>query len=275
MSTDYVLDWLSTVPDAYSKSPAVARPRKRQRIHPPTPESSQNHSDDDNPITKIPKMADSETGSPSKRSAPAGDLDETPRPPRSTKRVQTAGSESSYSLSNHSQASSGRLSPQKQIHALGLNPQGLNFEDLVLFEDMPPSLETLLEKVDTIMEGHGILSPAMRDLMISSSHEHKDLKWVRRGDAYFDASRDEVGHTPLPLDVMDVLSAAAECSRSTHPEVNWNLEVHQRVLSLAFRPRGEELFKHLVNFMGRYILPTPTQQWNQADSLQHHSSDYP
>ncbi|KAK7428387.1 hypothetical protein QQZ08_005144 [Neonectria magnoliae] len=101
------------------------------------------------------------------------------------------------------------------------------------------------------MEGKGIISSSGREALELAAQSHKDLKWVSRGSEYFSDNRDKVKHTLSPEAVLSVVAAAAECSTYGHPEANWNLEVHQRVLELAFRPPGQAAFEHLVNFMGR------------------------
>ncbi|KAF5707390.1 hypothetical protein FMUND_11148 [Fusarium mundagurra] len=100
---------------------------------------------------------------------------------------------------------------------LKLDARGIEFKDLVLFDDRPGELEDLLEAIDLVMEG-------------------KD--------------RDFIGHTPSLDDVSRILAAAAECSSISHHEVNWIMEVHQPVLSLAFRPPAQAPYTHLVNFLG-------------------------
>ncbi|KND86218.1 hypothetical protein TOPH_09160 [Tolypocladium ophioglossoides CBS 100239] len=199
--------------------------------------------------------------SPSKRQNPSDD--ETPRASHH-KRIQTPGSESSYSLSDQSRRSfqsserSGRLSPQKHMRTLKLNPKGVKFGDLSHSDDKPPSLEALLETVDVIMEGRGIVATSAREALTLAARSHKDLKWACRGGDYFSDSPDIVGCTPPPEAVLSVMAAAAECSTCGHPEANWNLEVHQRVLELAFRPQGQSITTAAI--MPEYGTPSPSKK---------------
>jgi hypothetical protein len=145
---------------------------------------------------------------------------------------------------------SGQSSPRKQLQSLKLDARGIEFKDLVLFDNKPGELEDLLEAIDLVMEGKGIASTLQQDALISASRSLKDFRWAARGGDYFSADRDIIGHTPSPEDVSRVLAAAAECSSNSHHEVNWNMEVHQPLLSLAFRPPDQAPYSHLVNFMG-------------------------
>ncbi|KAM0190611.1 hypothetical protein ACHAPI_009367 [Fusarium lateritium] len=194
-------------------------------------------------------------GSPFKRQTPATNEEQpederTPRP----KRVRSRRSESEHSLSSHlsyySSQVSGQSSPRKQLQSLKLDPRGIDFQDLVLFENKPQGLEELLDAIELIMEGKGIVSTSQQEELTKASKLSKDFKWARRGGDYFSDDRDSIGHTPSPDAVSRVLAAAAECSSNSHPEVNWNMEVHQPVLSMALRPSNQGLHSHLVNFMG-------------------------
>ncbi|KAH7261572.1 hypothetical protein BKA59DRAFT_539321 [Fusarium tricinctum] len=131
-----------------------------------------------------------------------------------------------------------------------LDPRGIDFQDLVLFENKPQGLEELLDAIELIMEGKGIVSTSQQEELTKASKLSKDFKWAGRGGDYFSDDRDSIGHTPSPDAVSRVLAAAAECSSNSHPEVNWNMEVHQPVLSMALRPSNQGLHSHLVNFMG-------------------------
>ena len=102
-----------------------------------------------------------------------------------------------------------------------------------------------------MMEGKGMVPPSLRQPLLDAAQSHKDLRWASRSNDYFADIRDSYGHTPSPDTVLRAVAAAAECSAHAHPEANWNLEVHQRVLELAFRPPDQPPFRQLVNFMGR------------------------
>lgn len=263
MQEESIRNWMNAIPDVSQQVPTSTTSRKRRRVQSITPANSDKCSHDNNiPFIETPYMSPPSTRAEGSKRLPPNDdentpmdNDPTPRAPRS-KRLQTARSESSYSLSAQSQESSGRLSPIKLIQVLELDPRGLRFDDLSHFHTLPPSIDALLEEMEVIAEGQGIVSPMMKGELMEASQTHRDFKWVSRRDGYFDSKREGVGHTPSPRKVMDVLAAAAECSTSMHPEVNWNNEVHQRLLSLAYRPRDRDPFGNLVNFTGTYVRPS-------------------
>ena len=249
MSSASIRRWLRHIPDHnISKDHDLERLSKRPRYqHPVTPEPS-----DDCFFTEMPPAQQA----PSKRQNleisgdKTADFDKTPRP----KRSRPLRSESKHSLSSHlsyhsSQVSS-QSSPRKQLQSLKLDARGIEFRDLVLFDDKPAELEDLLNAIDVVMEGKGIISTLQEDALVSASKSSKAFKWAAQGGDYFSEDRDLIGHTPSPEDVSRVLAAAAECSSNFHHEVNWNMEVHQPLLSLAFRPPDQLPYSHLVNFMG-------------------------
>jgi hypothetical protein len=119
----------------------------------------------------------------------------------------------------------------------------------VLFEDKPSELEDLLDEIELVMEGKGIVSTSQQDALMAASRSSKDFKWAARGGSYFSTERDAIVHTPSPEDVGKILAAAAECSSNSHHEADWKMEVHNLLLSLAFRPPAQGLYTHLVNFM--------------------------
>ncbi|KAI3571339.1 hypothetical protein IWW34DRAFT_709897 [Fusarium oxysporum f. sp. albedinis] len=249
MSSASIRRWLRDIPDHnISKDHDLERPSKRPRHqHPVTPEPSE-----DCFFAEMPPAQQS----PSKRQNleisgdETADIDTTPRP----KRSRPLRSESEHSLSSHlsyhSSQVSGQSSPRKQLQSLKLDARGIEFRDLVLFDDKPAELEDLLDAIDLVMEGKGIVSTLQQDALVSASKSSKAFKWAARGGDYFSEDRDAIGHTPSPEDVSRVLAAAAECSSNSHHEVNWNMEVHQPLLSLAFRPPDQLPYSHLVNFMG-------------------------
>jgi hypothetical protein len=249
MSSASIKAWLREIPDNRHQYTHLRRPRKRQRRqHPVTPDPSE-----DCAFAMPPRR-----GSPSKRQTPATNEEQpederTPRP----KRVRSGRSDSEHSLSSHlsyhSSQVSGQSSPRKQLQSLKLDPRGIDFQDLVLFENKPQDLEELLDAIELIMEGKGIVSTSQQEELTKASKLSKDFKWAGRGGDYFSDDRDSIGHTPSPDAVSRVLAAAAECSSNSHPEVNWNMEVHQPLLSMALRPSNQGLHAHLVNFMGRSV----------------------
>ncbi|KAK7429776.1 hypothetical protein QQZ08_003621 [Neonectria magnoliae] len=255
-----VFDWLDTIPQdidyAYrittfpADNPSPPS-RKRRRFNPPTPESSHHG-------CQSKKMPTSRKGSPSKRSFDFYDDEEeteqTPRAPRSNKHVQTpkSGSLSFASSQSERSARSGQSSPSKHFNALERSARGVVSRELSRFHPQPPALEALLDEIDVIASGQGILPVSDRETFNSlNNEEHWDLKWARKGsssDICFSTEREKLGYTPSPALVLDILFAAAECNENSHPEATWNTEVHQRVLETALRkgaPRGS----HLVNFV--------------------------
>ncbi|KAF9771628.1 hypothetical protein IL306_010729 [Fusarium sp. DS 682] len=249
MSSASIRDWLKNVPDHYiSNDLDIKRPPKRQRHqHPATPDLSE-----DCFLAEMPPAQSSQTKRQNLQISNDEnlDIDTTPRP----KRSRPLRSESEHSLSSHlsyhSSQVPGQTSPRKQLQSLKLDARGIEFKDLVLFDDKLGELEDLLEAIDLVMEGKGIVSTLQQYALISASRSSKDFKWAARGGDYFSADRDTIGHTPSPEDASRILAAAAECSSSSHHEVNWNMEVHQPLLSLAFRPPDQAPYTHLFNFMG-------------------------
>ncbi|KAF5698039.1 hypothetical protein FMUND_15215 [Fusarium mundagurra] len=177
------------------------------------------------------------------------DIDTTPQP----KRSRPLRSESEHSLSSHlsyhSSQVSRQSSPRKQLQSLKLDARGIEFRDLVLFDDKPAELEDLLDAIDLVMEGKGIVSTLQQDPLVSASKSSKAFK---------------------------ILAAAAECSSNSHHEVNWNMEVHQPLLSLAFRPPDQLPYSHLVNFMGTiYIEPGNDSSRSAKDAISRCQRDLP
>ncbi|KPM45272.1 hypothetical protein AK830_g1304 [Neonectria ditissima] len=260
-----VFDWLDTIPHDSDYTPQLPCPadnpapsRKRRRFSPPTPESSKNG-------RKAKRMPPSRRdGSPSKRSFDSyddeHDNEQTPRAPRSNKHVHTPKSGSLSLASSQSEKStrSGQSSPSKHFNALERSARGVVSRELSKFHPQPPALEALLDEIDLIATGQGILPASDRDTYNSlENEEYWDLKWARKGatsDRYFSSERQSLGYTPSPDLVLDILFAAAECNGNSHPEATWNTEVHQRVLETALRQpklRGS----HLVNFVATTTAP--------------------
>ncbi|SPJ87904.1 uncharacterized protein FTOL_12373 [Fusarium torulosum] len=248
MSSASIQEWLQDITNYRNKDIDVERPLKRQRRqHPVTPDPSE-----DCRFAEMPPARPSPTKRQNSQISNNEDLDndKTPRP----KRARSLRSDSEHSLSSHlsyhSSQVSGQSSPRKQLQNLKLDARGIEFRDLILFEDKPSELEDLLDKIELVMEGKGIVSTLQQDALLAASKSSKDFKWAARGGTYFSADRDAIGHTPSPEDVGRILAAAAECSSNSHHEANWNMEVHQPLLSLAFRPPAQGPYTHLVNFMG-------------------------
>ena len=140
------------------------------------------------------------------------------------KRSRTPRTESSSSLfSDRSGQSerSGRLSTQKHIQVLQLNPVGIRFQDLSTFDNQPPVLEALLDTIDVMMEGKGIVPPSLRRPLLDAAQSHKDLTWASRSNDYFADLRDSYGHTPSPDTALHVLAAARrmQCARTSRRQL--------------------------------------------------------
>lgn len=180
--------------------------------------------------------------------------DETP----CIRRVQTSTSERSYS-SDHSASSSRRAgrtaSLQKQLRLLQLNPRGLDVRDMYdvkYTKARPQTLQTLLGDIDAFSDGHGIVAKDAQHALEKAAGSDSRFSWaLRPGALHVSHEKDLAGRTPPPGAVRKVMNAAAECSTKQHPEANWNLEVHQQILDMAFRPTEESEFVNLIDFMGR------------------------
>ncbi|EXK76784.1 hypothetical protein FOQG_18478 [Fusarium oxysporum f. sp. raphani 54005] len=267
---DSILSWLAALPSE-TKSPAALEepirkpPSKRRRVEPLTPEASiMSHN--------------SQPGSPSKRSIEdSAHEDLTPKPLRN-KRPKSLRSESSCSLpasqsQYHTSTKSGQSSPLRDLNTLEHDENGLKPRDLSTFHPQPPSLEALLERIDVFAYAEGILplaSQAMLEML--DAEEYWDMKWARlgpRSNKHYSPDRDALGCTPMPDAVRQIVSQAAECSENNHPEVNWNISVHSRVLDMAFEPSGSR--PGLIGSMGRvdfciYIDPKKDPSYGEAES---------
>ncbi|KAM0742682.1 hypothetical protein ACQRIT_002859 [Beauveria bassiana] len=211
---------------------------KRRRLNPITPPCS-GPNDDGN-------MA-----SPTKRPSD----DETPR----AKRVQTGLiPERSYpslsSASEQSTSSRRTASPQKHLRALALNPRGLDVRDMYDVKDAkarPQTLRTLLLDIEAFSDGEGIVARDAQEALAKAAVADDRFAWaLRAGAAHVSDDKDLLCRTPPPSAVRKVMKAAFQCNRMGHPEANWNLEVHQRIFDMAFRPTEETDFENLVDFMG-------------------------
>ncbi|OAA41833.1 hypothetical protein ISF_09761 [Cordyceps fumosorosea ARSEF 2679] len=176
------------------------------------------------------------------------------------KRLQTSlsgrsrHSVSSVSDKPLSQRSTRTPSPQKQLRKLQLNPRGLDVRCLSgVAGSRPLALQTLLEHIETFAIDQGIVARDMEEELTKAAASDARFKWALRAGAPH-VSDDEglAGRTPSPGAVRKVMKAARECDEKHHPEANWNLEVHQRILDMAFRPaeEGETETSNLIDFMG-------------------------
>jgi len=150
---------------------------------------------------------------------------------------------------------SGCSSPSKQWNALERGAKGVIPRELSTFQNQPPSLETLLYKIDLISAGQGILPLSERETFNRLDGEaYHDWKWTRRGrmsDMHFSNERQHLGHIPPPDTVHGILYQAAFCNNSGSSEADWNTEVHHRVLEAALRPLNGPSTAQLINFRSR------------------------
>ncbi|KAK7425030.1 hypothetical protein QQZ08_008306 [Neonectria magnoliae] len=195
-------------------------------------------------------MASSQRGlSPSKRTHGDSqaerddDAQETPRP--SGRRIKTPRSESGTSTAStqpRSQTSekSGYSSPTKQLRALEHHTRGVIQGELSAFRHKPASLEALLDQIDLVSSGIGILPASQRGKFDQLDDEtYSDFKWTRHpvfSNIYFSVERDKLGDTPPPETIQRILHQAAYCNSKGCSEADWNVEVHHRVLEAALRP---------------------------------------
>ncbi len=218
---------------------------KRRRLNPITPPASD----------KTRKMASPTRSDRSSQKRPLDD--ETPRARRI--QVRRGAPASSSGLGHDSLPSerppssqrSGRLSPKKQLRSLQLDPAGLDVREFDSFRDMPEELETMLDRIAAFSDGKGIVASAVQDALAEAAVTDRGFRWALRGsDHLSDDPAAAEGCTPLPKDVRGAVDAAVECSTRSHPEANWNMEVHAQILRMAFQPVSKSKYTHLVNFMG-------------------------
>ncbi|KAK1774257.1 hypothetical protein QBC45DRAFT_458852, partial [Copromyces sp. CBS 386.78] len=146
--------------------------------------------------------------------------------------------------------SSSTRSPQKAWDRLEIF-EGLARRNLSLLElDLPSPLVDLLEVVEPLTSGIGVISPSAKDAI--TSHPRPIIS-IGIDDSKYSARRDTYGPTPSTEHVLNILEAAANCEQNSHHESTWNTEVHQRVLETALRFRSSNqpksnLFAQPVNF---------------------------
>lgn len=246
-----IRSWLQNIPDNCSPDTSAGRPHKRRRQqHAVKADSSEHCAFAAKPTAQILLSKYLVPGTDEEQR----DDDIITRLKRARSvRTGSGFSLSSY-LSNQSLSQvSGQISPRKQLQSLSRDPQGVLFREFIAFYEKPkpPDLTKLIDDIELIMLGKGIVSKSRREDLTNASKLSKAFRWVTMGGEFFSDERDLIGHTPSPKDVCRVRDAAEECSRNDHPEISWNMEVHQLVLSIAFRPSDQRLHTHLVNFMSR------------------------
>ncbi|EXK76353.1 hypothetical protein FOQG_18905 [Fusarium oxysporum f. sp. raphani 54005] len=243
MHDGQILEWLKNLPlkaQSHAKTSIVSRKRRRA---PPTPDSSDS------------AMPSSRGGSPNKRMrrmVEYGDTSEQ-ETPRATKiRAQTPSSSrgsiphlSSESASQDSRAS-GRTSPRKHLLVLEGRNDGIRIQDLAGLQHPDLKLQAFLKMMRNISRGRGILPRSMQPATLLGVDPA--FLEIAEDDACFSDEREKAGPCPALESVLEALEAAIECSENLHAESTWNIEVHQKLLGLAFRPSGQSKFSHSVNF---------------------------
>lgn len=159
MSTSSILAWLDKIPaEAQPSDQEDAGPAKRRRLNPPTPDPSTS-----------PTMSGSvaRDTSPGKRKGRAD-----PGTPSSAKRARDLRSEVNLPPSEISATGSGRLSPTKQFQLYKMQPNGPDFKDLSQLSNKPKPLRTLLAKIDNVMDGFRIISPAQKSELEAAAEKY-------------------------------------------------------------------------------------------------------
>ncbi|KAM3438946.1 hypothetical protein MY4824_003016 [Beauveria thailandica] len=245
MHLNQIQHWLDAT-ELISNHDNNDRKAKRRRLNLPiTPPSSDTrpHDNMDSP---------SRGGNPSKRPFDDG----TPRPKRAQTSISRRSCPSLSSASDHSPSSSRRLgrtpSPQKQLRKLQLDPSGLDVRGLSeVTGNRPLALQTLLDDIESFADGQGIVARDTEEGLTKAANSDPRFRWaLRPGALHVSGDEGLVGRTPSPGAVRKVMKAALECDAKHHPEANWNLEVHQRILDMAFRPAEESEIGNLIDFMG-------------------------
>ncbi|KAF5019921.1 hypothetical protein F66182_8061 [Fusarium sp. NRRL 66182] len=222
---------------------------KRRRLNPLTPDASQSDNRSSSMTSSQPSL------SPSKRSRldsqPDRDddhLQETPRPGRRVKIPRSESGTSLASSQSRSQASerSGYSSPTKQLNALELHKRGVIPRTLSVFRHKPPSLKALLDRINLVSSGIGIIPVSQRSVFDQLDNEvYSDFDWTKdtvMGAMCFSDQRDKLGDTPLPDTIQMILHQASYCNSQGCSEADWNVQVHHRVLEAALRPHwGNQL----------------------------------
>ncbi|RGP71216.1 hypothetical protein FLONG3_7166 [Fusarium longipes] len=229
MSLDFEIEtWIQDIDQSSKPTTREEEPSlKRRRLNNFTPNASQSE-----------KKMDSvrRRSHHSSKRAHSDDFD-TPRPRR---RVRTPRTESGTSLSLTQSRASELSSPTEQLRALQLHNEGVVAKQLSAFHDKPATLETLLDKIDLVSSGIGILPTSHVSLFSHLDKEtYNDFKWTQNpvlSKFLFSDDRDEIGQTPSPETVQWVLHEAAFCDSKGCSKTDWNTEVHHRVLEAALRP---------------------------------------
>lgn len=243
-----ILDWLHNVSDTPQPN-SQPYPQPDQSNH---PSSSLKRRRPLTPETTIDNMSSIHDGTPRKHKRPtvARDQDMTPRPIQ--KRIQTADSESDYSVLSASRSQSqsqrsGSQSPRKQLDLLKDYDRGVEIRPMATLKQPSAALRGFREKMSLSSMGIGILPLASKEPIYA--HIAKDASAETVPDFSFSEERHHIGHTPPLEAVLAVLEEALECESRYHGEAQWNVEVHSEILRMALRPPGRPSFSNLVNYM--------------------------
>lgn len=230
-----------------SADSTTSRTSKRRRLNPRplTPDPSVNSHDNSHAID-CGMSASRRTTSPSKRSEPEpgpGGAETTPQSKRFRADIEFAPSEVSLA------SASGRQSPSKQIRTLRHQSDGIEYRELSDFTNKPPSLLQILDSIDSVMEGQGILPAAHKDALSQAAKEYQtEFRWAAKENTYhFSTTREHLGVVPSVQEVLDILDKAAECSQGEHPEDNWNKFVHAPLLEFGLRQSGQRTKNQFIS----------------------------
>ncbi|KZL85757.1 hypothetical protein CI238_10890 [Colletotrichum incanum] len=270
-----ILDWLSTLPPTPQGQPDLdrRRSRKRKRIsnflppyHLPSPPFDQD--------TMNPREVGTAPDTPLRKSASrlspngnAAEVDvETPRGPRvdplqvarqtaqsdassiaSSLSEQTSMSEQALSeqTSSTSKKRKRQSSPRKQSNLITIQ-NAMNHRSFEGEISPPPALGHLLDTIEILARGIGIVSPA-KEASVRAEAEastSRQFRWVRdetfasdpvipTSTSPFPLNRDELGQTPSIQTVRRVWSSAFEGDRDNHEEGQWNRVVYGKLPDIA------------------------------------------
>ncbi|KPM43211.1 hypothetical protein AK830_g3352 [Neonectria ditissima] len=177
------------------------------------------------------------------------DHEQTPRPPLRRRRpIPSDASSLSYVTRSSKSGLSGASSPRKHLAAMALSDSGVQFRKMTDPSLLPPTLAATRAKLVQYTRGRGIFGTSVKDSLLAGSLLHPDLQVLQSDpEFYLSSSRDDLGSTPSPEDVLYLFECDGECSRLDCSEFAWNNEVHFPLLSLALRPRIiGSVFKRLI-----------------------------
>lgn len=215
--------WLDTLSDGYDynkpetpQSHEDKEPlRKRRRFNPPTPKTSQTSRTTGRRVDSSYRQPSLNKRELSKEGDFGNESQETPHPHH--RQLKPPRSESSCSLASPSTTGSTKSSSLiKQISTLERSSRGVVSRELSTFQPQPESLESLLERVDLISAGQGILPLSERESFDRLDKEtYHNWKWTQRGlvnNMYFSEFRYKLGATPPAKTVHNILYQAAFCN---------------------------------------------------------------